>query len=57
MSFSFVTALIQGFYLGLILLVVVALVSGIVYIVWKRKHDERVERKLDEIVDLLKRNP
>ncbi|WP_309122815.1 DUF4083 family protein [Paenibacillus sp.] len=57
MSFSFFTALIQGFYFGLILLVVVALVSGIVYIAWKRKHDERVERKLDEIVDLLKRNP
>ncbi|MEC0225898.1 DUF4083 family protein [Paenibacillus alba] len=52
-SFSVITGVMQLISLLLIVLLVVALISGIRYFDWKKKNDVEMGKKLDKVIELL----
>lgn len=52
-SFSLITALMQVVSLLIAVLLIVALISGIRYFSWKKKHDVEMGTKLDKVIELL----
>lgn len=52
-SFSIITALMQLISLLMVILLIAALVSGMRYFSWKKKHDVEMGKKLDEVIELL----
>lgn len=52
-SFSAITGLMQMIWLLLVVLLVVALISGIRYFDWKKKNDVIIGKKLDKVIELL----
>lgn len=55
-SFSVIAGLMQLISLLLVVLLVVALISGIRYFDWKKKHDVEMGKKLDKVIELLGKN-
>ncbi|NEW08363.1 DUF4083 domain-containing protein [Paenibacillus sp. SYP-B3998] len=52
-SFSLTTAVMQLISLLMVILLFAALISGIRYFDWKRKHDVEMGKKLDRVIELL----
>ncbi|NQX66674.1 DUF4083 family protein [Paenibacillus alba] len=52
-SFSLITALMQVISLLLVILVIVALISGMRFMYWKKKNDVEMGKKLDKVIGLL----
>jgi len=52
-SFSLITVLMQIISLLLVILLITALVSGMKYFSWKKKHDFEMSKKLDRVIELL----